>query len=39
MEYSDQDTQGRTAGEEPERIREAAETAWEDEWVDIGGEG
>jgi hypothetical protein len=39
MEHSDQETQGRTAEEELERIVEAPETAWEDEWVDIGGEG
>jgi hypothetical protein len=43
MEHVDQDVQaapfGRTAGEESERMEDSPRVGWEDEWVDIGGEG
>jgi hypothetical protein len=39
-QYADQDAQGTTAAEEQERIRDdAPPVPWEDQWVDIGGEG
>jgi hypothetical protein len=43
MEHDNQDTTvvppGTTAEEALERIADAPLAAWDDEWVDLGGEG
>jgi len=39
MKNNEQDAQGGMAAEEPGCILEPTGTTWEDEWVDIGGEG